>query len=97
MVLFVPDQLPAPFVNHAMVPAAQKNEVGKVGLASAYPVKDVMAVAAGCFPLASRPLAVTVADPERRAQRVRDDALGATHVDHRGILIEENPGDAAVA
>src|SRR5439155_21917008 len=75
---------------------AKQDHVVQLVAAAVYPVDEVMTVAPGGWPLATRPLAVLVASDQRAAPLTPDRPLRATDVDRHRVLHEE-PGDAAVA
>src|SRR3989442_11702735 len=75
---------------------AKQDHVLQLVAAAVYPVDEVMTVAPGGWPLATRPLAVLVASDQRAAPRTPDRPLRATDVDRHRVL-HEDPGDAAVA
>src|SRR5439155_22965690 len=81
--VFGSDQLPAAFVHHPMMPAAEKDQVVEVGWAALDPVREVMSIAPRWRTFATRPLAMLVAHLQRLAHRSSDHSLGATDVDHQ--------------
>ena len=75
-------QLPAALVRHPMVSMAQQDHVGEIGLAAVGPMDDVVRICPGCRPLATWPLAMTVASVESATRGAGDHTAGAADVDH---------------
>src|SRR2546428_10740004 len=75
---------------------AKQDHVLQLVAAAVYPVDEVMTVAPGGWPLATRPLAVLVASDQRAAPRTPDRPLGPADVDRHPAL-HEDPGDSAAA
>ena len=74
-------QLPAALVRHPVVPVAKQDHVREIGLAAVCPVDDVVGIAPRCGPLATWPLAMTVAGVEAATRGAGDHATGPAHVD----------------
>src|SRR6202011_5143019 len=91
------DDLPAPLVDHPVMPMAEQYQVRQVGLAAIDPMLQVVALAPARRPVAAGPAAVPVAVVERLPSRPFDSSFGAADVDHHRVGVEQDPGDVAVA
>jgi hypothetical protein len=89
------DQLPAPLVHRPVMAMAQEHQVLKGGRPAVAPVDDVVGVGPRRWPIAPRPHAALVADPERGPGRPRGDPERPSHVDHRRVRADTSSSSAS--
>ena len=84
------------FMHGAMMEAAQRDEIGRLGLAAIRPVLDVVHVDVARVAAAGKAAAL-VARGEQAAQRRGDDARLAADVERLAVLVLDERDDAGVA
>jgi len=87
----------AAFVLGAVVPAAQQDQVGKVGGAAVDPVFEMVSFGPGGGPVAAGVHAPGVAHDQGAAQRGADGAGAPADVEDLGLAVGDDAADAGVA